>query len=97
MIMGLVGLAGASAGNVQPEQAARLLGAANALMAASEASLEPADRPEFDRNVAMIRARLGEVAFASAWAEGQTMRLEQAVEYALAIPVHEDPQNTSCL
>ena len=30
------------------------------------------------------RAALGEEAFARAWAEGQAMTLEQAVEYALS-------------
>jgi non-specific serine/threonine protein kinase len=32
----------------------------------------------------MARARLGEAAFAAAWAGGQAMTLERAIEYALA-------------
>jgi len=85
VIMCLAGLAGASAGDLQPERAARLLGAADALLKATGAQLEPADRPDFERNVGMVRARLGEAAFAAAWAEGQGMTLEQAIEYARAL------------
>jgi hypothetical protein len=62
-----------------------LLGAVDALLAAAGARLEPADQPEFDRNVAMLHARLGQEAFEAAWAEGQRMRLERAVEYALTV------------
>ena len=36
-----------------------------------------------DSTATEARASLGEQAFARAWAEGQAMTLEQAVEYAL--------------
>ena len=32
-----------------------------------------ADRAEYDRNVAAVRAQLDEAAFAAAWAEGRAM------------------------
>ncbi len=83
-IMSLAGLAGATASDVQPERAAKLLGAADALITAIGVRLEPADRPDFDRNVAEVRARLSQEAFASAWAKGQAMTLEQTIEYALS-------------
>ncbi len=67
----------------QPGRAARLFSAAEALLDAIGAHLEPADRVEFDRNVTAARAQLDEVAFAAAWAEGRTMNLEQAIAYAL--------------
>jgi hypothetical protein len=63
--------------------AARLLGAAEALR-----SQGSDDRPSFEREdsavaLAGVRAALGEDTFTAAWAEGQAMSLEQAVEYAL--------------
>ena len=33
--------------------------------------------------LARVRAQLDEAAFAAAWAEGQAMTIEQAIEYAL--------------
>jgi hypothetical protein len=36
------------------------------------------------RNLAAVRAALGEEAFAAAWAEGRAMSLEQAITLALA-------------
>jgi hypothetical protein len=41
------------------------------------------DKPEYDRNVAIARAGLDEVSFAAAWAEGQKMALDEAVQLAL--------------
>ncbi len=66
-----------------PERAARLFGAAEALREAANVPLPPADRADYDHNVAAVRAQLDEAAFAKAWAEGRAMTLEQAVEYAL--------------
>jgi hypothetical protein len=37
-------------------------------------TLWPADRVEYERNLATIRAALSEAAFAAAWAEDQAMR-----------------------
>ncbi len=36
-----------------------------------------------ERDLAATRAALGEVGWAEAWADGQAMTLDQAVEYAL--------------
>jgi hypothetical protein len=67
----------------QPEQAARLLGTLDALVAALEErppSVAPVQIPaEYDRTVAAVRARLGEAAFAEAWTEGRTLGLEATV------------------
>jgi hypothetical protein len=35
------------------------------------------------RTIAMLRTQLGEAAFATAWAAGHAMTLEQAIAYAL--------------
>jgi hypothetical protein len=45
--------------------------------------MAPPDRPLVDRAVAAARRSLDEEAFATAWAEGRTMTLEQAIAYAL--------------
>jgi len=82
-LAGLAGLAGAEG---QPERAARLLGAAEALLEATGARLIAADRAEYDHNVTAVRAQLDEAAFAAARAEGRAMATddwEQAVAYAL--------------
>jgi hypothetical protein len=41
-------------------------------------------KAEYNRNVEMTKIALGDEAFAAAYAEGQTMTVERAVEYALA-------------
>ncbi|MFQ5796796.1 MAG: BTAD domain-containing putative transcriptional regulator, partial [Candidatus Bipolaricaulia bacterium] len=80
----LEGLAGVAGANGQPERAARLFGAAEALREAIGFPLPPSYRADYyDRNVAAVRTKLGEEAFAMAWAEGRAMTLEQAIAYAL--------------
>ena len=66
-----------------PARAARLLGAAEAVRAATGAALAPVRRAEHDAVVAAVRAALGAAALAAAWAEGATLSLEQAIAYAL--------------
>jgi hypothetical protein len=78
----LAGLAGLAAKQGQPQWAARLLGAVEALLGALGAAWWPADRVEYERNLAAIQAALDEETFAVAWAEGQAMTLEQAIAYA---------------
>jgi len=41
--------------------------------------MHPLERTEYERDLADIRAQLGEKAFTAAWAEGHTMTLEQAL------------------
>lgn len=67
----------------QPERAARLFGAAESLAKAIGTSIVPTEQVEHARSVAAARTALSEPAFASAWAEGQAMTLEQATAYAL--------------
>jgi len=68
------------------QRAATIFGAASALRARLNSAMDQADRPEFERNVAALRAGLGQDAFAAAWAAGGAMTLEQATDYALAEP-----------
>jgi predicted ATPase/DNA-binding SARP family transcriptional activator len=64
----------------KPEQAVRLFGAVKFSL---ESIGRPADRKDFDYYVEAVRTQLHETAFAEAWAGGQAMTLEQAVDYAL--------------
>ena len=80
--MGLAGVAGAQG---QPERAARLFGATEALHNTTGLQLEPVDQIQQDRNIAVARAQLDAATFAAAWAEGQAMSLEQAIEEAQSL------------
>ncbi len=74
----------------QPERAACLFGTVEVLREASNISLPPLRRIEFDRTVEGIRAQLNEATFVAAWAQGRAMPLEQAIEEALE--TKEEPQ-----
>jgi DNA-binding NarL/FixJ family response regulator len=82
----LAALAGVFGAEKKPERAVRLFGATEALHESIHAGLAAsyADRIEYDRFIAVVRSQLDEDAFASAWAAGRAMTLEQAVNYALA-------------
>lgn len=67
----------------QLARAAHLCGAVAALRGAMRASLPPTNRAAFDRTVATIREKLEGKVFAAAWTQGQSLTLEQAIEYAL--------------
>ncbi len=78
----LAGLAMEAAMQEQRERAARLYGAAHAVMPA-DARLSPLDRAHYDRTITAIGAQLDEVTFAEAWAAGRALTLEQAIAEAL--------------
>jgi len=65
-------------------RAVRLLGAAAAARVALGTPLPPAERAACERALGAARAHLDEDAFASAWAAGQALTLEQAITDALA-------------
>jgi len=75
----LEGLAGVVAAEGKPTWATRLWGAAEALREAIGAPIPPVERANYEQAVAVAHAKLGEQAFAAAWAEGRTMTLEQAL------------------
>jgi non-specific serine/threonine protein kinase len=74
----------------EPERAARLLGAATALMERFCASLPPSLPSEIDAMGADVRAALGEAAFAAAWAAGQSLPLDEAGAEADAVFAAEE-------
>jgi predicted ATPase/DNA-binding CsgD family transcriptional regulator len=73
------GLAGMVAAQGELAWAARLWGAAEALRQTIGAPMPPVERASYERSVATVRAHLGEQAFTAAWAQGRTMRPEQAL------------------
>jgi predicted ATPase/class 3 adenylate cyclase len=82
MVQSLEALAGAAYASGQPERMARLFGAAEALRETLHNPLQPADQVGYEV-IPAARAALGEAAFRAAWAEGQAMSLDQAIELAL--------------
>jgi len=68
-----------------PASAARLLGAAAELRTSIGAPVFPQDRPIHEQAVAAAKARLGEAAFAEAWASGCQLSLGSAIDVAAAI------------
>jgi hypothetical protein len=84
MVESLVGLAGVAGSVGQATKAVRLFGAVDGLCQVTGYTMDPDDRVEYNRNLDLARGQLDEAAFDSAWAEGQALTLEQAVQEALA-------------
>jgi predicted ATPase/DNA-binding CsgD family transcriptional regulator len=83
MLTNILFLAGALAATGDPARAARLLGAAKALLEPLGVGLEPGDQPEHDRDLALVRAQLDPSTFDGYWNEGRTFSLEQTIAFAL--------------
>ena len=79
----LAGLAELAALRNQPQKAARLWGAAEAVPELY-IGLRPYGRRELEQMSGIIRAGLDEATFQAEHEVGRQMTLEQAVEYALA-------------
>jgi non-specific serine/threonine protein kinase len=77
-------IAGLTVARGRFEQAAILFGASDATFAAARATPWPANRAENDRYRSLARSRLGERAFAAAYAEGQAIPTERAVSLGVA-------------
>lgn len=91
----LLGLARVSAVERRPERAAVLFGAAEALVQAIDAHLDPVDLVEYDRTIIALRAAMGSVAFSAAWSKGRALLpLPQAVAYAAAGTGAESPSSS---
>jgi len=82
VIQELLAFAGSLGALGEPLRAAHIFSAAHAFLQRSGTLIDPSDQPEHDRNLAFVRAQLGEAAFEAAWAEGQAMTFDQAVAYA---------------
>ena len=79
-LMGAAAVAGAAN---QPERAARLFGAVQAVFEMTAYRIPPFDLAELDRHIQTARVQLGEERFMALAAEGRAMTMEQAIEYAL--------------
>jgi tetratricopeptide (TPR) repeat protein len=67
----------------QPDQAARLWGAAEGLLEQMGASLPPSDRQMYDERMGLARETTGSEAFGAEWASGKEMTEKEAVELGL--------------
>jgi predicted ATPase len=77
-------LAGIAARRGHLERAARLAGWVNRRSGDVGIRLEPPDQAELDQAIASARAALAPPAFAAAWAEGEAMSQDDAIDYALS-------------
>ncbi|NTU82494.1 MAG: LuxR family transcriptional regulator, partial [Chloroflexales bacterium] len=82
-ILCLVGLGGVAIARQQPERAARLLGAAAALLDATQVALDTIGRRDYDRLVARLQNQADQASVATAWAEGRALSIAQASAQAL--------------
>jgi ATP/maltotriose-dependent transcriptional regulator MalT len=80
----LEGVAGLAVAQERPEQAVRLLAAAETLREAINVPLPPVNRPRRDRILADARSRLGEAASTTAWAAGRALSAAESLDEALA-------------
>lgn len=91
VVCGLIGMADATfqlgpaapVAIAQARRSARLVAAAEILLAAIKGKLEPYIGRYRDSTLAALHSALGEESFHAAWAEGEKMTLEEAVAYAL--------------
>ena len=81
----LLSFEGLAGGMGQPERAARLLGAGEALLEARGLVVPEAYRGPYVRAVAGIRRALGEEAYGAAWSAGQMLSPEEAIAEALQL------------
>jgi predicted ATPase/DNA-binding XRE family transcriptional regulator len=78
----LMGMAGVAAADGQALRAARLLGAADALIVAAASYWNAAESLYIGRTIDSAVAQLGEAVFAQARVEGRGMTFDQAADYA---------------
>ncbi len=69
----------------QGKRAAHLFGAAEALREKIKIPMTQPESQEYERVIASLREGMDKDAFASAWAEGRAMSMEQAIQYALEV------------
>ena len=77
----------------QPEKALRLLGAAEALRQRIEIDMTILERAEYEKEIADLKAKMGEKEFTSLWSDGRSMTMDTAIELALKEQPIPDKQN----
>ena len=68
----------------EPERALQLLGAAEILREKINIHMQPPERAEYEREVRDLRAIMTELEFATLWAQGRALTMEQAIDLALS-------------
>ena len=76
----LIGFAGIAADRNNVELSVRLFGAATSHKERAGISTSPADRRQYDEDLACVQAPMSPAAFQAAWLAGKTMTLEQALD-----------------
>jgi predicted ATPase len=84
IIHSLIGLGGIAAQHGQPDRAARLLGMVEYLSTETLYVAYGLDRARYERTVEQARSQIDAATWNAAFASGQMMTLEQAIEYALS-------------
>jgi non-specific serine/threonine protein kinase len=83
-------LAAVAAQRREPNRAAMLIGAAEAMMTAQGAAWPPDERPSYEQTVSMLATSMGSAEFENARGGGRTLGTHEAVEFALtAAPTDE--------
>ena len=67
----------------RPVHAVKLFSAAEALRKTSNSVRTPDEQEEFEQATLKLQSHIGEGKFNQAWNEGQSMKMEQAIEFAL--------------
>ncbi|HEX8917264.1 MAG TPA: tetratricopeptide repeat protein [Chloroflexota bacterium] len=76
----VTGLGCVLAGMGQPERAAELFGAADAMRQTTGTAIWPANVADYERGLQNMRSRIDEGALAARWAAGRAQRLEQVLD-----------------
>jgi predicted ATPase/Tfp pilus assembly protein PilF/DNA-binding XRE family transcriptional regulator len=91
--MDLEGLAGVAAADGRPDRAARFFGAAHAIRMASGIPIQPTLAVPHERRVTAVRQTLGGQAYATAFAQGRAMTLDQVIAEALDDPAIDESRD----
>jgi predicted ATPase len=83
LVFAVEGLASLNVDQEQPERAARLFAWADSRHEKFGAYRPPVEQASVDRDLAIIHARLDEVAFEQAYQTGRAMTLDEAIAFAL--------------
>ncbi len=67
----------------QAGRAVALLAATAALLESADIAGEPVEQAAYERTLAEAHAQAGEASWSTAWAAGQAMPLDEAIDYAL--------------
>ena len=85
-------LAEAKTEQTQFQAAAKIFGFAEGLRAPVGSVIDPADLPDYNRILSDLRSVLGSDIFATLWAEGKSMKLEEVVGCALSEPARAEKE-----